>query len=185
MREAAIRVAHSGTGNGFGYGDGYGTGYGFGAGCGYGDSDGIGGGDGYYGGGAGDGAGDGAGGGESWRTYWNAVALSMEAKHALAQTNTERRREMIEIMGYARFIATAQARVISADRFGRILEVPDLPVRFVELTDRTPRADGTYRMYIEPVPRDIETAEEAEAWQWGFSHKEFVQLIKTKGWRES
>jgi hypothetical protein len=193
-----------GTGSGYGYGDGFGYGYGYG----YGDGDGFGDGYGYgYGYGYGDGyedaiirypgapefddgyygsGTDGNGLMENWKTYWTALARSglMRAKHIFAHSNSERRRELIEIMGYEAFLRDADARLVAEDRCGKLWEIPDIPVRFVELTDRTPRPDGTYRVYIEPVPREIKTPIEAEAWQWQFSEREFRAMLK-KGWVET
>lgn len=182
-------------GDGYGYGTGYSEGDGS---CteysiGYGDEDcaGDGSGDGYgygYIDGSGHGSGYGYGHGNEENdyldTYWKPARAYLTAVHVLRIPNTEMRRLLIELMGYERFISTAEAHMVSEDRFGCLLEVVGIPVRFVELTDRTPQPGGTFRKYWEPVPRTVRTPAQAVAWQWQFDLKEFTAMVN-KGWIET
>ena len=132
---------------------------------------------------------------DGWQVWaWHGITVdrkiieapeTLTASDALDENNAERRRVMIERMGYERFLATANAQLISEDRYGKILEVRDLPVRFVELTNRTPERDGSFKRYIEPIPREIQTAEQAAAWQWRYSLTDFKKMVEEKQWKES
>ena len=110
---------------------------------------------------------------------------TLTAKDVFAESNAEVRRAMIEIMGYERFIETAAPKVLDASRFGRLLEARDIPVRFVEVENRTAELDGTFRRYLLPVPGEVATAEEAVGWTFNRSLKRFRELRETKGWMES
>ena len=97
----------------------------------------------------------------------------LTARIALEESDTEVRRVMIERMGYQRFVTTANARLIAKDRFGKLWEIPHVPVRFVELINSTIETDGTRKVYFEPVPREIETPHQAEAWAFGRDVKSY------------
>ena len=92
---------------------------------------------------------------------------------AMAEQNAEIRRIMIEIMGVERFVEGGQAKVISADKFGELLEITigdpgdrwnRVVRRVVKVKNATPNPDGTYKDYYLFVPPSVQTAQEAVAW---------------------
>lgn len=100
-------------------------------------------------------------------------ALTPEA--ALTWRNVEQRRAACEILGWNAILSTLNARSINKDRdpeIGELVEV-ELPnmgrERFLRVHC------GTGRQFALPVPPDVETALQANAWTYGFGPKEFTK----------
>ncbi len=113
--------------------------------------------------------------------YWRGVNVPREwiedrktltPQMALTWPNIEQRRAACEIVGWKAILDGLKARVIDADdsSIGTLVEVslPDSgKERFLRVTC------GTKREFALPVPPDMKTALQAQAWTWGLSEKEF------------
>jgi hypothetical protein len=125
---------------------------------------------------------------DGWSLYhWHGVSIPGEwvtgkpptAKEALTWTNVEQRRAACEIVGWAKILDELHARVIDEDgdeEIGTLLEV-DLPEsgkeRFLKVRC------GTGRSFALPVPRDMKTAIQANAWTYGLNPKDFSPEVRT------
>ena len=103
----------------------------------------------------------------------NRAALSAQA--ALTWENVEQRRAACEIVGWSRILAELSATTINRHdnpQIGTLLEV-DLPgsgrSRFLKVLC------GTGREFVHSVPREVQTAFDAQAWMWSVDSKEFKQ----------
>ena len=95
---------------------------------------------------------------------------SIAAREVLDEPNAERRRVLLERMGYDRFISQAGAQVLDrdTDRGGarQLLRVPlrdDEPLVCVAV-----RCPSTARQYVIRVPPALRTCRQAAAWIAGF-----------------
>lgn len=119
--------------------------------------------------------------------YWHGVSIPGEwvsgkppsAKEALTWSNIEQRRAACEIVGWAKILRELNARVIDEDgdeEIGTLLEV-DLPdsgrERFLQVKC------GTGRQFALPVPPDMKTAIQANAWTYGLDPKDFSPEVRT------
>jgi Domain of unknown function (DUF6745) len=86
--------------------------------------------------------------------------------------NLELRRQLLDRIGYERFLDIADASLVQQDDYGKLwqtdLRLDGEPLRVVEVVNATPEPDGTYRRYFLRVPPDTETAHAAVAWTFGF-----------------
>ena len=106
---------------------------------------------------------------------WIADRGSLTAKTALAWGNIEQRRAACEIIGWSKILRELDAKTIDADgdpEIGELIEV-DLPdsgrERFLRVLC------GTGREFALPVPPNVTTAIDAQAWTWGLDAKSFVR----------
>jgi hypothetical protein len=104
---------------------------------------------------------------------------SITVSEVLDQPNSELRRVLLERMGYEKFLAEAQAKVLDSDRDPggerRLLYVPmqnDEPL--VCLAVYCP---STGRQYMLRVPPKMRTCRQAAAWIAGFDREEDYQPI--------
>lgn len=94
------------------------------------------------------------------------VDKTLTANAALTQPNLELRRSACEILGWARVLSDLNAKTINRDsdpEIGELIEVtlPDGgPQRFIRVLC------GTKREFAIPVPREMKTALEANAWTY-------------------
>jgi hypothetical protein len=125
---------------------------------------------------------------DGWSLYhWHGVAIPKEwvtdkkptAKEALTWKNIEQRRAACEIVGWNNVLSELNAKVIDADgdpEIGTLLEA-DIPdsgkERFLQVIC------GTKRQFVLPVPRDMKTAIEANAWTFGLDVKDFTKPLRT------
>jgi uncharacterized protein DUF6745 len=109
---------------------------------------------------------------------WLEDRKQLTAKIALTWQNLEQRRVAVELIGWAKILSdpSLKAKIIDEDgdpQIGTLLEVklPDLerPCRFVKVQC------GTGREFAVGVPREVNTALEAQAWMQGKELKEFVR----------
>ena len=104
----------------------------------------------------------------------------LTAKIALGQENTEKRRAACEIVGWAKILKDLNAKTINVDapQIGTLVEV-DLPDSGKEKFLRV--MCGTGREFAIPVPREIETALQANLWTYGIdkADKSFLPEIRT------
>ncbi len=122
---------------------------------------------------------------DGWELYhWHGVAVpsnwindpkSLSASEALRWENIEQRRAACEIKGWASILKELKAKVINTDadpQIGELVEVnlPDIgKERFLRVLC------GTQREFALPVPKEMKTAWEANAWTFGFDAKDFVK----------
>lgn len=100
---------------------------------------------------------------------------ALTAEIALTWENIEQRRCACEILGWARILRELDAKVIDEDpdpEIGVLVEV-DLPdsgkERFLKVLC------GTKREFALPVPNEMKTAWESNAWTFGFSTDDFIK----------
>ena len=105
---------------------------------------------------------------------WIKNPSSINPHVALTWKNIEQRRAAIEIVGWAKVLETLNAKVIDKDgdpEIGELLEVeiPDLgKEKFLRVQC------GTGRTFALPVPPEMKTAMEANAWTFSLDLNEFV-----------
>ena len=125
---------------------------------------------------------------DGWSLYhWHGVAIPGEwvmgkpptASEALHWPNIEQRRAACEIVGWKNILKGLDAKVIDADgdeEIGTLLEV-DIPdsgkERFLKVMC------GTKREFVIPVPREMQTAIEGNAWTYGLSAKDMKIEVRT------
>lgn len=110
---------------------------------------------------------------------WINDRKSLTAKIALGQTNVELRRAACEILGWANVIDQLDSKVIDEDAdemIGTLFEVdiPDIgreKFLFVKC--------GTGRNFAIPVPPEMRTALEANAWTYGLKPTEYLPEVRT------
>jgi hypothetical protein len=94
--------------------------------------------------------------------------------------NAERRRVLLERLGYERFLEAAGAKLVAQDDYGKLwrteLELDGEPVVAVEVVNATAEPDGTRRRYFLRVPPDTRSAREAVAWTFGFERGPEYQI---------
>ena len=98
----------------------------------------------------------------------------LTAKIALTWNNIEQRRCACEILGWVKILRELNAKIIDEDNdpeVGTLVEV-DIPDIGREKFLRV--LCGTKREFALPVPPEMKTALEANAWTFGFSSKDFV-----------
>ena len=107
------------------------------------------------------------------------------AKEALTWANVEQRRAACEIVGWNNILSELNARVIDEDAdegIGTLLEVtfPKMNFREQILTERFLRVRcGTGRVFCLPVPREMQTAIQANAWTYGLNPEDFQPEVRT------
>ena len=112
-----------------------------------------------------------------WLEYfWHGVLVTeqivmcpetLSAQMALAETNAEVRRVIIDRIGSERFTREANAQQIAVDGWGKLwcIDLPsDEPYVFVEIINSTPEPDGSWKTYRLRVPPGMSTPREAVLW---------------------
>jgi hypothetical protein len=103
----------------------------------------------------------------------------------LAETNTEIRRVMCEVIGWDRALEMLDGTCVSTDIIhGQARELIDIVVgdermRVIRLRNGTLEPDGSRREFIEGVPLEVRSPHEAEAWQYGISQTWYSERIRT------
>ena len=108
---------------------------------------------------------------DEWLTNKN----SLSPQFALKWGNVEQRRAACEILGWDNILSQLAAKIIDADpdpEIGTLLRV-DLPGAPQEQFLRV--QCGTGRLFAIPVPPDMKTAIQAQAWLWNLDLKDFVK----------
>ncbi|HEU4582670.1 MAG TPA: hypothetical protein VFS67_30645, partial [Polyangiaceae bacterium] len=110
---------------------------------------------------------------------WITDRASLTPQLALGQKNVELRRAAVELLGWHSILSQLQSREIDTDpnpQIGQLLEV-DLPEaprsRFLKVEC------GTRRTFALPVPPEMATAREANAWTYGLSKDELQLEART------
>jgi hypothetical protein len=111
--------------------------------------------------------------GTSIPAEWIEKKSKLTPKIALTWENIEQRRCACEILGWATILRELNSTVIDADddpMIGNLLEVdiPDIGrEKFLQVLC------GTGRTFAIPVPPEMKTAIEAQAWTWGMNVNDF------------
>jgi len=121
---------------------------------------------------------------DGWSLYhWRGVAIpsewiedraSLSPQIALTWENIEQRRCACEILGWSAILAALNAKMIDKDcdpEIGELVEVniPDIgKERFLRVQC------GTGRQFALPVPPEMKTALQANAWTWGLDASDFT-----------
>jgi hypothetical protein len=125
---------------------------------------------------------------DGWSLYhWHGVRIpeewiedkkSLSPKKALTWKNIEQRRAACEIVGWNRILKELNAKVIDEDapEIGTLLEV-ELPDSGNERFLRVRCA--TNREFAIPVPKEVKTAMQANAWTYGLDPKQFRPEVRT------
>ena len=105
---------------------------------------------------------------------------TLKAKEAIKETNAEKRRVMIERMGYLKFAEEADAKVLDQDQDAggdrRLLQI--------QLEDDEPlvglfcSCPSTGRKYLLRVPPDTTTCHQAAAWMAGYDDPKLYKPVK-------
>lgn len=112
--------------------------------------------------------------GTSIPSEWIENKNMLTAKIALTWENVEQRRAACEILGWAKVLNSLDSTVIDEDgdpEIGTLLEVniPEIgKEKFLKVLC------GTRREFALPVPPEMKTALEANAWTFGFEAKDFI-----------
>ena len=105
---------------------------------------------------------------------WITNKSALTAKIAITWENIEQRRCACEILGWAKILKELDSKVIDEDHdpeIGTLLEVTIPNVgkeKFLRVLC------GTKREFALPVPPEMRSALEAQAWTWGMNKNEFV-----------
>lgn len=110
------------------------------------------------------------------------LSETITSHEVLAETNAEKRRVMLERMGYEKFLADAQGETLDEDRDAggprRLVKVPmagDEALVCVSVI-----CPSTGRQYVLRVPPDTATCHQAAAWVAGFDNADdYRPLIET------
>jgi hypothetical protein len=110
---------------------------------------------------------------------WIIDKASIDPRLALTWENVEQRRCLAEILGWTKVLEQLDARTIDRDvdpQIGTLLEV-DLPgsgrERFLKVEC------GTRRVFALPVPPEMTTALEANAWTYALDAKDLKLEVRT------
>lgn len=107
------------------------------------------------------------------------VDRTLTAAQALAVENVELRRAACEILGWATILKELDSKVINKDedpQIGTLLEVniPEIgKEKFLQVVC------GTGRTFAIPVPPDMKTALQANAWTYGIEDWEYAPEVRT------
>lgn len=110
---------------------------------------------------------------------WIEKRKELDPSIALTHSNIEQRRAAAEIVGWKRVIEHVDAKVVNTDKdpqIGILLEanLPDAPKsKFLKVLC------GTGREFVLPVPQDMKTALQANAWTYGLTEDDFFIEVRT------
>lgn len=124
---------------------------------------------------------------DGWRLYhWHGVRIPDKwlsgkkptAAEAISWPNIEQRRAACEIVGWSNILKELSSKVIDKDdpEIGTLLEceIPDSgKERFLQVMC------GTGREFVLPVPREMKSALEANAWTYGLDKLSFKPEVRT------
>jgi hypothetical protein len=110
---------------------------------------------------------------------WIEAKETIDPRLALTWENIEQRRCLAEILGWKRVLEQLNPKTINVDgdpQIGTLLEV-DLPgsgrERFLRVMC------GTRREFVLPVPPEMRTAAQANAWTYGLDAKDLKLEVRT------
>jgi hypothetical protein len=109
---------------------------------------------------------------------------SLTVRDVQRERNVERRRVLLERMGYDRYVREGGGRLIGEDECGRLWwcnPLPDErePLVLVEVENATREPDGSARRYFLRVPPATSTPREAVAWSFGLAAPEYAPTVES------
>ncbi|HEX7931166.1 MAG TPA: hypothetical protein VF470_09725, partial [Sphingomicrobium sp.] len=117
-------------------------------------------------------------------TAWHGVRVPPEwlegkvpnAREALTWANMEQRRAACEIIGWHNILAELNAKTINQDDNPEIGELVRVNIPDIGEEQFLRVQCGTGRQFALPVPPNMKTARQANAWTYGFDNPEDYQL---------
>jgi len=109
---------------------------------------------------------------------WIMTPDSVDCMKVLNERNAERRRAGVEILGWERILKALKVKVLDTDpdpQIGELLEtdLPDQPrQKFIRVKC------GTGRQFCLPVPPEVKTALEGNAWTFGFEDVKDIEKFR-------
>lgn len=91
------------------------------------------------------------------------------------EQNVEIRRVLLERFGEARFLEQSGMTPVHEDEYGILYKkdfVGDEPLAIVKVANATPEPDGSIKHYYLRVPPNMESAQQAVAWTFGFDNQQ-------------
>jgi hypothetical protein len=117
------------------------------------------------------------------------IEIGWTVEQIMAERNTEIRRCAIERMGWNRFVAAADFKLVdecpdpsNPGQVLRLYDIPrkvlDLPVRALICTNATTERDGHRHTFGLTIPTDCSTALSAAAWTFDLTEREYKELVR-------
>jgi hypothetical protein len=113
--------------------------------------------------------------GRSIPSEWIENKSSLTAEVALTWKNVEQRRAACEILGWSNILAALDAKIINTDGDPEIGELVEVTIPEIGRERFLRVRCGTGREFALPVPPNMKTAIEAQAWTWGLDKKDFTK----------
>lgn len=134
-----------------------------------------------------------------WRDGWSlyhvhGVRIPFHLRHVVesperitvaeieSERNAEVRRVMIERYGQRRYLVDSGAELVGTDSFGSLYRktiTDDEPLVMVKVKNSTPEPDGSIKDYFIRVPPTMLTPQQAVAWTFGLTGKQYQPSIET------
>lgn len=105
---------------------------------------------------------------------WIEEKHKLTAKTALTWKQIEQRRAACEILGWAKILEELNAEVIDKDNDPEIGELVEVDIPEIGREKFLRVLCGTGREFALPVPPDMTSAIQAQAWTWGLEPEDFV-----------
>ena len=101
-------------------------------------------------------------------------------REAFLWRNTEQRRIACEMVGWESIFKITKAKIIDSDKNPQIGELIMVKLRREGDSEMFLRVKcGTGRDFVLPVPSEMKTAREANAWTWGLGPNEYMPEVRT------
>jgi len=117
---------------------------------------------------------------------WHGVPFPQEwvqkppsPKDAMQWPNLEQRRVACEMLGWDKIIDELEAEIIDKDNNPEIGELIAINLPRIETEKFLKVRCGTGRDFVLPVPPEMTTALEANAWTWGLESSEYKPEVRT------
>jgi hypothetical protein len=122
---------------------------------------------------------------DGWSLYhWHGVNIpaewienraSLTPQMALTWENIEQRRAACEILGWGSILKALDAKIIDTDNDPEIGELVEVEIPEIGREKFLRVLCGTGRQFALPVPPEMTTALEAQAWTWGMDGDSFIK----------
>jgi hypothetical protein len=122
---------------------------------------------------------------DGWSLYhWHGIRIpaewiedraSLTPHMALTWENVEQRRAACEILGWVNILKALDAKIIDTDNDPEIGELVEVDIPEIGREKFLRVLCGTGRQFALPVPPEMTTALEAQAWTWGMDGDSFVK----------
>lgn len=96
--------------------------------------------------------------------------------------NIEWRRAMVDVYGAGEYLRDSGAKLVHRDKFGVLYEKrvdDDESIMVVEVKNKTPERDGSFKKYFLRVPPNLRTARQAVAWSFGLQERDYAPDVET------